>query len=84
LRSADDILGTGIKVKTMKKFLLWLVLCLGSLLAGCGTLDSYSEREQRYNSWGDLNARQFVDDWDYFWLVERNSRLSQWHAYIGY
>ena len=68
----------------MKTFLLLLVLCLGAFLAGCGLVTSEEEHNQQIKGITDLQARQMVDDWDYIWLYERNSRMTYWHPRLGY
>ncbi|MFP4356144.1 MAG: hypothetical protein ACLFUJ_13565 [Phycisphaerae bacterium] len=71
----------------MKNLLLWTLLltCLaGVCLTGCdGTAYTYEERMVRAKMINEYNFRQFVDDWDYFWLYDRNLRGSQWHPRIG-
>jgi hypothetical protein len=72
----------------MKKTVLWLVLialCVSPLvLAGCdGTVYSYEERMRRGRMIREYNFRQAVDDWDQFWLQDRNLRGSQWHPRVG-
>ena len=68
----------------MKKQLLLLVLMLGSLLAGCGLVNSSADRERQYRQINNIQARMFVDDWDAIWLYEKNSGLTQWHPRVGY
>ncbi len=63
----------------MRTLLVLLVLLAGFCLAGCGLVDTYAEREHRYNTIIELNARQMVDDWDYFWFAERPSSLTYWY-----
>ena len=65
----------------MNKIRIMLVLCfalfVGGLVAGCsGMTDSYAERRRRFAQIHDIQKRQAVDDWDYLWLYERNSRLT--------
>ena len=71
----------------MKHTIVWLLLlaCLaGFYVSGCqGTAYSYDERELRFRMINEYNMRQFVDDWDYFWLYDRNVRGTQWHPRIG-
>ena len=69
----------------MKKMLLLLavLVCVTALMSGCGTVDSYNDRVHRYEQINDLQARQFVDDWDYFWLYDRNSYLSEYQPHVG-
>jgi len=66
----------------MKKLLLTLVLVAMVLSAGCGMVDSYEQRARRIDQVNDLQWRMFVDDWDYLWLQEKNTRLNEWHAQI--
>lgn len=70
----------------MKTFGIAIVLLLaGLLLGGCETPgESASERSLRIRRVSDQNWRMFVDDWDYFWLVDRSSRLTRYHVDVGY
>ncbi|HAU38490.1 MAG TPA: hypothetical protein DCX07_12345 [Phycisphaerales bacterium] len=68
----------------MKKLALLLVLLAGSFLTGCGVVDSGGDRMRRVGQINDIQARMAVDDWDYFWLYERDSRLTEWHSRVGY
>jgi len=70
----------------MKKILLLLavLVCVTTLMSGCeGMADSYSDRMRRYKHIDDLQTRMLVDDWDYFWLYERNTYLSEWYPRVG-
>jgi hypothetical protein len=71
----------------MKNFVLWLVLVAAlatPLMIGCdGTVYTYEERQLRNRMILDYNTRQAVDDWDYFWLIDRNLRGTQWHPRVG-
>ncbi len=68
----------------MKKLLIVLVVLSGVLLGGCGlTGGTYNERLRRDQQINDFQARQLVDDWDYFWLYERNSHLTEYHPRVG-
>jgi len=70
-----------------KKILLLLVLFVSTLLAGCGRnegmVDNRAERNRRLAVIMDMNERQIVDDWDEFWLVDQNCKLTGWSVYIG-
>lgn len=69
----------------MKRFGILFVLLLSGLLAGCGTpAVSATERSLRIDRLTKQQLLMFVDDWDYFWLAERSSRLGQYHADIGH
>ncbi|MFP4105771.1 MAG: hypothetical protein ACLFVU_06720 [Phycisphaerae bacterium] len=68
----------------MKKLLMGFVLALVGLSAGCsGMVDTPAERERRFSQINELNQRMIVDDWDYLWLQDRNSRLNEWHVHVG-
>ena len=68
----------------MKKLLIVMVLMLSSMLIGCTPTETAREHGRRYLLTADNQARLLVEDWDYFWLCDRNCRLSKWHARIGY
>ena len=63
----------------MKRLCLLLVLCVAVFAIGCGVVDTYAERERRYDHMIDHAAREMVDDWDLFWLADRPLYLSYWH-----
>ena len=43
-----------------------------------GVTDTNSERQQRLKDAHNIGWRQFVDDWDAFWLQDRGTRLSEY------
>ena len=43
-----------------------------------GLVDSKEQRWVRNSLINDINIRQMQDDWDYIWLYERNSQLTEW------
>ena len=68
----------------MKKLLILLVVLFGCLSAGCdGVMHTSRQRAHRGKMINDYQFRALVDDWDYFWLRERNTRLSEWHYRVG-
>ncbi len=80
----------------MKHLLILLVLVVGSVCAGCSCggasrseygcptlVESRQERNTRIADICNLQARMLVEDWDYLWLAERNSYLTQWHPRVG-
>lgn len=70
----------------MKKLSILLALCVlaGVVMSGCsGTVDSGTERWRRYQQIWDIERRQAADDWDYFWLLDRSSRMTLWHSRSG-
>lgn len=77
----------------MKNLLMALVLTFSSfVLMGCACgsngdtlVETWPERSQRiYRQQIQIQSRELNDDWDYLWLQERNSQLTQWHPYEGY
>lgn len=40
--------------------------------------DTNAERQQRLKEAHNIRWRQFVDDWDAFWLQDRSTRLSEY------
>lgn len=69
----------------MKKAVLLLVLLVGLFSVGCGPSMKYSADERarvRKMSW-DVQYRAMKDDLDYLLLLDRNTRLSEYHVYIG-
>lgn len=68
----------------MKKLCILAVLCLSFLFVGCTLVDSPSQRTRMHSLAFDLQSRAMVQDWDYFWLMERNTYMTQWHPRVGY
>lgn len=78
----------------MKCWLLVAALFTGALLAGCGgprafptdrcpgVIDSSTDRVIRTSMIDDVQDRQIVDDWDYIWLYDHESRLTYWHPTV--
>lgn len=62
----------------MKKLWVIAVLMIGGLLVGCGMVDNYPQRVNRYKNESNYNSRQFVDDFDFFWLADRPLELTEW------
>ncbi len=70
----------------MKKLMMLLVIAIAGsfLFSGCsGLSDSRAERSRRIKQITELQMKMLVDDWDYLWLYERNSRNTQWHTWVG-
>ncbi len=60
--------------------LVALVACSAGLV-GCATVTkSPEEVKLQYQRYTDLQLRQLADDWNYFWLMDRHSRVSRWHT----
>jgi len=69
----------------VKKALIWLVLAVVVFSAsGCSTpVLSSSDRWRNYKSITKIQWHMLNEDWDYIWLMERSSMLTQWHPHIG-
>jgi len=67
----------------MKKLLILLVLILGCAMPGCGLVHTPTERSRRISQAHKYQWRMMVDDWDYLWLNERNSRMTEFHPRVG-
>ncbi|MEP0846168.1 MAG: hypothetical protein HRF50_05010 [Phycisphaerae bacterium] len=61
-----------------------LLLTLGfvvamSLLSGCaGVVKTPEDRANTYSQVADMDMRQLNDDWDGFWLADRQYRMTRW------
>jgi len=67
----------------MVRFLVILILCAAILLPGCTVTETTQQRHRRLAQVTDINSRMMVDDWDYVWLYDHSSTLSEWHTQIG-
>ena len=69
----------------MKKALIWLVLAVAVFGAsGCSTpVMSGGDRWRTYKSITVMQWKMLNEDWDYLWLMERSTMLTQWHPHIG-
>ncbi|HUT01212.1 MAG TPA: hypothetical protein VM031_02060 [Phycisphaerae bacterium] len=68
----------------MKTFWILLVLCGMFFLMGCTSAETTEEHGRRLWLTTDLQARNLVEDWDNFWLYDRNCRMSRWYTRMGY
>jgi len=67
----------------MKKLILLLVL-LGVLTStGCTLTETAAERRRRTYQITNLQMRMMVEDWDYIWLYDHNTQMTQWHPWVG-
>src|SRR5437867_435776 len=76
------------RLAIMKYILLTATLALLSISAlGCccntchfgdGVVYDRQERKARHKAIIDNDCKQFTDDWDYFWLMDEKTRLSEW------
>lgn len=67
----------------MKRLMLLLVLVAGCLMPGCTMTETAAQRNRRVSQITDLQMRMLVEDWDYLWLYEHNTQMSQWHPWVG-
>ena len=67
----------------MKKLCLVLVVVLVLTVGGCGVVRTPQERWRLSRQVEEMNLRELVDDWDYFWLYERCSGMSYWTPMFG-
>ncbi len=69
----------------MKKLCMLLVLCLaGLMMSSCTPTETWRQHNQRYCDITRMNNRMLVEDWDYIWLYDRSSMLTNWHMHIGF
>ena len=67
-----------LKFFTATLFCAFLVLT--TFLGGCQTLNRNNEQQiRKYSRISDLNRRMMADDFDKIMLLDRPSRLSEWH-----
>ncbi len=65
----------------MRRLVIFAVLVLVGLVPlGCGDgmASTHAERMERHRRIADIDQRQFIDDWDFFWHNDRPSRLTKW------
>jgi len=72
----------------MSKTVITLMLVMLALVfvAGChrNTPETKMERSFRTSHGWELDRRMLADDWEYFWLIDKNSQLSPWHQRLGH
>ncbi len=50
-------------------------------LTGChGMTQTWDDRMNTYSQALDTDMRQLADDWDTFWLADRQYRLTPWYT----
>jgi hypothetical protein len=68
----------------MRKFLIAAVLFACSMVVGCTSVETADQHSRRLGLTSDLQFRAAVEDFDMFWLSDRNTRLSMWNTRVGY
>lgn len=68
----------------MKTCLLLLVLLVGAVVTGCTPTETWQERNLRINRVMEMQWREFNEDSDRFWMLERNQRDNEWGPRVGY
>lgn len=75
----------------MKKVLAMMILSLAGVFVGCddsqsnsflfpdGTIDTSVQREKRIKNVWKINMQELADDWDWFWMQDRECRLTDNH-----
>jgi len=63
----------------MKRMLVLLALLVGMMMGCSGMVSTHKEQARRYRTIVNIDMRQIVDDWDYFWLADRPMYLSYWY-----
>lgn len=78
----------------VKPIVLSLLILVATLLVGggCGSSDPLAigggngmvaelpQRRQRVEANWDIYERQITDDWDLIWLMDDNSKLTEWYV----
>lgn len=59
-------------------FVLGLVLGAGWITGCAGVVKTPEDRSNIYAQVLDMDMRQLNDDWDAFWLADRQYRLTRW------
>jgi len=59
---------------------LGLLVGIGAMFGCEGVVKNFDERMNTYGQVLDMDTRQMVDDWDYFWLADRQYRLTRWYT----
>ena len=69
-------------MRIITKSILALTLAVTVLaMTGCeSTTHSSEQQAKKYGRIFDVNRKMAVDDFDKFFMLDRNSRLSRWHT----
>ncbi len=68
----------------MARLMIIAVLSLASFVAGCGMVETADQRNRRISHIAAMQSRMMVDDIDTILLLDENTRLTRWNAYVGY
>jgi len=68
----------------MKTCLMLLILLAGSIIFGCTPTETWGERNRRINRVVEMNWREFNEDSDRLWMVERNQKDTLWGGHVGF
>jgi len=70
----------------MRRFILvtFLIAVAASfLMTGCTMTETPNARNRRIKQITDLQMRMLIEDWDYLWLYDRSTGMTQWHPWVG-
>ncbi len=70
-------------LKITKAILVMTFVVSAFMLAGCeSTTHSSEQQAKKYARIMQTNSRMMADDFDRFFLLDGNSRLSRWHTIV--
>ena len=70
-------------IKILAKSVFCILLILTICLGGCQSLSRDKQQQiRKYSRISDLNRRMLVEDLDKIILLDRPSRLSEWHVIV--
>jgi transcription termination factor Rho len=61
-----------------------ILFFLVTFFAGCTMVETADQRNRRVSHVLDMDTRMMVQDLDTILLLDHNTRLTRWHAYVGY
>jgi hypothetical protein len=68
----------------MPRLLIAAIILVATFFAGCTMVETADQRNRRVSHIMDMDSRMLVQDLDTILLLDRNTRLTRWHAYVGY
>ena len=72
-----------------RAMILLVLVAVGLASLGCKSGDrltvteTVGEVKRRDAQITNVQLRMLLEDWDYFWLYDRSSRMSPWHTQVG-